>query len=409
MTERNKDGRNEGVFQPWVVALIGVVALFFVSCDGTSDVNEQWTYSVPEVTGDGWNTASAESVGINLDYLDDMMTYINFSDYRYNIHSILIIRNGVLVFEEYFPGYDFAFNPGNNNRGAYTAFDRDTPHCMHSTTKSFTSSLIGIAIDQGFIPSDRVKMFGYFEDYAHLKNSENNNILLEHLLSNTSGLSWNENYVALGSADNDLILMNTNEDPIGFLLGKPVVTEPGAVFNYSGGNTVLLGDILKRASGLDAAEFSGRFLFGPLGITDYRWLYLANGVVYTSGDLYITPRSMAKFGQLFLNRGIWNGARIVSEEWIQKSTALYTSELSPAEYQTWSNGYGYCWWMNDYACNGLTIHTHFTSGWGGQAIYVIPELDSVVVFTAGNYYNIPGMEKAQYFLTRYILPSIHGG
>lgn len=368
--------------------------------------NEEWSYSIPGEIGDGWSTASAESVGINMSYLTDMMTYVNRAYDHHNIHSILIIRNGILVFEEYFDGYDYSFDLNNNCRGAFLEFDMNTVHCTHSTTKSFTSALIGIAIDKGFISTDQEKMFAYFENYGHLKTEEKDKVLLEHLLSNTSGLSWNENYVSLGSTENDLILMSQSADPIGFILDKPAAADPGTLFNYSGGNTNLLGEIVKRSSGLNASDFSGQYLFEPLGITDYRWLFLANDIVYTSGDLYITPRSMAKFGQLFLNKGLWNGVRIISEEWVDKSTALYTSSLSPPGYLEWSNGYGYCWWMNDYTVNGSTVHTYFTSGWGGQAIYIIPEFDSVVVFTAGNYVNVQGMEKVQYFLETYILPSI---
>jgi CubicO group peptidase (beta-lactamase class C family) len=115
---------------------------------------------------------------------------------------------------------------------------------------------------------------------------------------------------------------------------------------------------------------------------------------------------MAKFGQLFLDHGTWDGVRIISKGWVDRSTALYTSRLRPEEYTWWANGYGYCWWINDYIINGMEIHTYMTSGWGGQAIYIIPELDAVVVFTAGNYTVENGMVRVQTILTDYIIPSL---
>ena len=136
----------------------------------------------------------------------------------------------------------------------------------------------------------------------------------------TSGCEWLEMDVPLTDTErNDLIQLFIEPDPIEYILAKPVVAEAGTQWYYSGGDVNLLGEIIRRATGLRIDYFAEKYLFNPLGITDYEWKFLNPDIVYTSGDLKLRPRDMAKFGYLYLNRGIWDGKNIISQEWIEAS------------------------------------------------------------------------------------------
>jgi CubicO group peptidase (beta-lactamase class C family) len=164
------------------------------------------------------------------------------------------------------------------------------------------------------------------------------------------------------------------------------------------------GEIIKRASGLDIFAFSGEHLFKHLGVSQFWWLYLQNNVVACSGELFITPRTMAKFGCLFLNKGIWNNKRIISEEWINKSVAPYIPLPQPHNSTIPADSYGYAWWIYDYELpGGYKVHSYSARGWGGQLIIVLPILDTVVVFTQGYYLTD---HQAQKIMDDYILPAI---
>jgi CubicO group peptidase (beta-lactamase class C family) len=165
------------------------------------------------------------------------------------------------------------------------------------------------------------------------------------------------------------------------------------------------GEIIKRASGLDIFAFSGEHLFHKMEVSKFWWLYLQNNIVACSGELVTTPRTMAKFGYLFLNRGIWKDTRIISEERINKSVAPYISLPQPHNSTTPADSYGYLWWIYDYELpGGYKVHSYSARGWGGQQIMVLPDLDTVVVFTQGYYVRF--YHQGQYMMVRYILPAI---
>ena len=174
----------------WVLAVICFL-LFFTSCkrDNNPAEDTSYTYRAPEQVWDGWETGHAADVGVDIYPLLDMMNKY-FGHSTRDVHGILIIKMGKLIFEEYFPGCDY--EPGNTGyKGAYLHFNRDTLHCMHSVTKSFASTLIGIAIDKGFISGVDEKMCSFFPEYDSLKTTEKEKVTIEHLLSMTSGLKWN--------------------------------------------------------------------------------------------------------------------------------------------------------------------------------------------------------------------------
>ena len=389
----------------WVGFIAGIVMITICGCQtGESEQAAPYAYQVPAQVDDGWDTAHINDVGIEAGPLHEMMDdYLNRRSHL--VHAVLVIKNRMLVFEEYFSGYDFG-PPSSRWQGDYLDFNRDTLHCLHSATKSFASVMVGIAIDKGYIKNVDQKVFSFFPEFNHLRTLEKDKIKLDHVLKMSSGLQWNERDVELTASTNDLALMIGSPDPIGFILGKPVVYEPGSTWYYSGGDTNLAGEIVHKASGLNVDQLSREHLFGPLGITNFHWLYFPynENVVYCSGDLYLRPRDMAKFGQLFLDRGVWKGQRIVSEDWIARSTSEHVSLIGvPTTRAEDDGGYGYQWWLNDYLVYNQSVHSYSARGWGGQQIIVFPELNAVAVFTGGDYLAYPPVHD---LVRDYILPSL---
>ena len=167
---------------------------------------------------------------------------------------------------------------------------------------------------------------------------------------------------------------------------------------------IVLGEIIKSATKMNIDEFSGKYLFEPLDIDSSNWAQFENGVIEAAGGLEITPRAMAKIGVTFLNKGVWNGKQIISEQWVEKSATSFPGNNRikvPGEYPG-RNGYSYSWWIKPFSGSGKRIQMFYALGWGGQYIIVFPELNTVVVFTGGNYLSKPTPFK---ILQRYIIPA----
>ena len=358
---------------------------------------------MPEQTNDGWQTASLDDVGLNEKILSELIEGIHRNEYR-NVHSILIVKDGRLVFEEYFSGYTFDYF-GDQFRGEHTEFGIDTIHNLASVTKAITSALVGIAIEHGFMQDVDEKVFGFFPEYSSLSDQQKDEITLEHLLTMTSGLEWNELALSIKDTRNDQIQLFIVPDPIEYILAKPVVHEPGTRWYYSGGDVNLLGEVIREATGLRMDDFAEKYLFAPLGITEYEWDFINPEVIHASANLKLRPRDMAKFGYLYLNDGTWQGKRIISEEWIEESTHGYIS-IAKVSYlpEGWADSYGYQWFLKTYYSNSTPIDSFFRQGWGGQRISVFPSLDMVVVLTGGNYATEEPVEE---IINRYILPAVH--
>lgn len=369
--------------------LIVFAALGIFSCGKDTVVNPPaYTYRIPEETGDGWQTASLEEVGINRETVSDAINRINYKLYQ-NVHGILIVKDGKLVFEEYFHGLSY--------EGNYTNFDRNTRHYLASVTKSFTSALVGIASDRGMIQDVHAKVFSFFPGYADLRNDEKDRITLEHVLTMSAGLQWDEWSFPYTDSRNSHVSMNNSSDPIRYVLSRPIAAAPGTKFVYNSGLSITLGGVIEKASGLRVNEFVERYLYSPLGISDYYWWRYPNGTFQAGGGLYMLPRDMAKFGCLYLNGGRWNGNQIISKEWVEQSTKAH---ITIDAY--WD--YGYQWWLRTFHANSRAYESFAARGWGGQYIFVFPSLNMVVVFTGGNY-STP--EPVDDILTRFILPAVY--
>lgn len=386
--------------------LIGIYCLIF-SCsknENTTEPTAGYQYTVPLQTEDGWEIASLTSVGMDqLPMINCMNDLSEVAEHR--IHSLLIIKDGKLVFEEYFQGDKFNLAQFTGESG----FDRDDTHNLCSVTKSFTSALIGIAIDQGYIQSVNQSVFDFFPEYAYILNTEpeKSDITLEHLLTMTSGLEWDDETYSYFDPRNDMYRLFSNSNPIKYILLKPLIETPGTFFAYRNCNTNVLGEIVRKASEDRLDVFAEKYLFSKLGISDFEWQMLPNNAVFCSGDLRLRPRDMAKFGYLFLNGGLWEGKQIISQQWIDISTQKL---IDPNNYTTnfsWADGYGYQWWIWE-DIYGVNFSAYFASGWGGQWIIIAPQQNLVVVSTAGNYYTDMRM-PIERIIVDYIIPSISQG
>jgi CubicO group peptidase (beta-lactamase class C family) len=207
--------------------------------------------------------------------------------------------------------------------------------------------------------------------------------------------------------DNDVIgIWFSDKDPISYILEKPLDYEPGTHFNYSGGDIITLGEILRYSTGMDIEEFSEKYLFKPLGISSFNWWNrFDNGVIECAGCLELTPRDMAKIGVTFLNNGIWDGKQIISEYWIEKSTNTFKGNTGikvPGE-DAGRVGYSYTWWTKEFSISGERINGFWALGWGGQKIIIFPEIEMVVVFTGANYTSEINNFR---ILEKYIFPTI---
>jgi CubicO group peptidase (beta-lactamase class C family) len=366
--------------------------------------NSNYDYQQPENINDGLQVGQLHSVGIDTTIISKALNKIASGKFG-EVHSMLIYKNDKLVLEEYFPGHSYKWD-AKNYHGELVNWDKMMPHDQMSCTKSVTSALIAIAIDKGFIKSVKQSIFDYLPDHQHLKVDNREYITIEHLVTMTSGLAWDEWSASHGTAANDIdALWFTCKETISCVLNRPWWAEPGKLFTYNGGGMAILGEIIKNASGMTIDEFSTTHLFEPLGIQNTRWTQFSGGVWDGSGAFYITPRAMVKFGVLYLNDGICNDEQLIPKNWVEKSATPFNNNIDiniPGE-DSGKNGYGYTWWTSTFSHHGETIKMFRAGGWGGQEIMVFPELDMVLVFTGGNY-----AKKTKLFkiVENYILKSI---
>jgi CubicO group peptidase (beta-lactamase class C family) len=386
------------------ILIISILSLLQVSC--TYNSSGQYTYRPPEQFNDGIDVGSLDEVNIDASYIEHAVNKIQGGGYK-EVHSMLILKDNKLVFEEYFMGHKYKWDSPYHH-GEWVTWDQTMLHDVKSVTKSITSTCIGIAIDHGFIESVHQSIFDYLPEHQHLNTDGKDKITIEHMLTMTPGLEWDEWGAPLSSPANDIVgLWFHCEDQITCILERPLIDKPGTSFTYSGGNMIVLGEIIRNATEMDIDEFSRKYLFEPLGIDSPDWtIRYPNGVIEAAGSLEITPRDMAKIGQTFLNHGVWNEKQIISKQWIERSATSFPGNQRiniPGEASGW-NGYSYSWWTKTFYKSGKRVHMYSAGGWGGQHIMVLPELNTVVVFTGGNYVTKRPPFK---ILKKYIIPAIN--
>jgi CubicO group peptidase (beta-lactamase class C family) len=336
------------------------------------------------------------------------MIEIPLKKFKANVHGVIVLRSGSLLFEYYGGGPDQRWEP--NSQWRVTGIPWKTSslpavvhgvgvkHDVQSVTKSVVSLLIGIALDRKLLASVDEPIWKFFPEFAALRTAAKDRILLRHLLTMTSGIAWNESRLSYSDPENSVLRMDAAPDPYQYVLEQPLTTEPGTKWNYSGGSTALLGAILQKVSQKPLAEFAREALFEPLGITEFEWIRMPSGEIAADGGLRLRPRDMAKLGQLVLSQGEWKGKRIVSASWLRESLRknIDVGHLH----------YGYQWWIGSSSVNSRTVEWFAAIGFGGQRIIIVPSLDLVVIFTAGLYDSNGEQALMNNLLGIYILPSI---
>ena len=345
--------------------------LFLTSCSVLAPgANGSPTVSPDYWPTSAWRTSSPEQQGMDSAILVAMLTEIQ--DKPYPIHGLVIIRNGYLVLEMYTP-----------------PFQATSRHYIASATKSFTSALIGVAIEKGAIGRLDARLLDFFPGRTFANpDPRKQEIKLEHLLTMSSGLDWPTQglYEPLGGQ------LQAASDGVQLMLDRPMASQPGTQFNYNTGGSLLLSAVLSQATGMSALEYAQQNLFSPLGISDVLWAADPQGITQGGGGLELVPRDMAKFGYLYLKDGVWDGQAIIPSQWVKTSTAAHikTSYVLDLEY-------GYHWWVHP---SGV----YQARGYGGQRIFVLPDQQMVVVFVSG--FSGEDMEYVpDSLLNTYIIPA----
>ena len=215
--------------------------------------------------------------------------------------------------------------------------------------------------------------------------------------SGLDAVDFGTNRKSLASEDN----YQSTQDWTKTILEAPMINEPNTHANYGSANPYLLGVVMDSAVSEPLELFMDKNLFQKLGISNYIIQTDMAGRPYFGGGMYLTPRDMIKFGELYLKNGKWKKHQILSKDWINNSFKNYkVLENTPDK-----NGYGYLWWHNNYQINGELLKSIEARGAGGQYIFIIPSLETVVVITAGNYRN-GKTQQPELILEKYILPYI---
>jgi len=315
----------------------------------------------------GWKTSLPETQDMSSKKLQAMENYIDNQNLGPYIDSLLIIRNGYLVYESY----------------PSAIYEEDDEHHIYSCTKVFTSALIGIALDEGYITGINNFVIDYFpsKTFANM-DSRKEAITIKHLLTMTAGLEWVDQI--------NFYQMAASSDGVQYVLDQPMESEPGEVWNYNSGASHLLSAILDQETPSGTLNYAEMKIFNPLNITNYSWNLDSQGIPIGGTLLHLTSRDMAKFGFLYLHNGNWNGTQLIPSSYVTESIASFKNVEFDLGY---GRGYGYKWWTYRWA------HAYTARGTNEQYIVVIPDLNLVVVSTGNTDFQFIRL------LVNYILPS----
>ncbi|WFU26093.1 serine hydrolase [Bradyrhizobium sp. CB1717] len=298
------------------------------------------------------------------------------------LHALLVSQGGKLVFEHYGEGEDQRWDRTLGN----VVFGPDVLHDLRSVSKSVVGLAYGIALSEGKVPAPDAKLYAQFPEYADLAAQPGRDKLtIHHLLSMTLGLEWDELTIPYGDPRNSEIAMEAAPDRYRFILGRPIVGEPGAKWTYCGGATALLGRLIAKGTGQALPAYCRRVLFDPLGFGPSDWSVGHDGEPRAASGARLLPRDLLKIGQLMLANGRWNGKSVVPADWVKRVT-------TPVVQTRVGRDYGYQWYIGDFA-TAQPLHWFGAVGWGGQYLYVIPARDLAFVIHCGNY-GRSGQEQA---------------
>ncbi|MCF6405513.1 beta-lactamase family protein [Chitinophaga filiformis] len=353
---------------------------------------QQTNNGYPAKLADGISIATLKDEKISEDKINMLAEEIGKNTYP-NIHSLLISRHNKLVYERYWPGEDQHWG----NAIGVVPHAQDSLHDIRSISKSIVSACVGIAIQQGKIKSVDQKVLSFFPAYAAQDTGLKSTLTIEHLLSMSSGLVWNED-VPYDNPENSEIRMIMSPDPVGYVLSQPMEAPPGQVWKYNGGTTQLLAAIIERTTGKPVDQFAREYLFKPLGITAFEWLkYPGTNIPAAASGLRLRSRDLLKFGLLYSNNGIWQGKQVVPAHWVKASFQPHVKRPGGA--------YGYQFWIWNDTVDNKPVSVVNCVGNGDQRIIFDKEHDLVVVITAGNYNKWDIRKNSAAIMRDYIVPA----
>ena len=344
----------------------------------------------------GWALASAANVGLDQHFLLKLDKDMTSGTYSQMMDSFAVFRCGQKVFDRTYPhNYAMIYGTEATKRGPYNErlfgrynyfdpywhpyYHGSELHTMQSVTKTVTSVIIGVAMQRGdFKAGLDTPVLKYF-DVTRVSNVDDRKrrITLRHLLTMSAGLEWNDEGFDTGDPQNDTSLMEASDDWVLYAIDKPMVAEPGEVWNYDSGGSELLAYIFQKETGQDIDDYGQKYLFGPLGIK-HEWKRTYLGVVDTEGGLYLTGSDLAKIGYLYLHDGTWDGQQIVSREWVKQSLTPYFQTSAQPDFKGFM--YGFQWWL--FKLPNSTEYVWMARGFGGQNLMVFPKEGLIVTFTA---------------------------
>ena len=332
-----------------------------------------YTYRPPNTLGDGWRTNTLTEVGMDEHRIDELIHAIlsaDPADNNFNIQGLLIARHGTLVFEDYFYG-----------------FDRDRPHDMRSASKTFATVLAGIAADRGLLRTD-TRIVPLFPGYQPLSNPDprKDHIMLRDLMTMTPGLACDDGNEKSPGNEETMQQQAQTADWYRYTLGLPMVSDPGGTAPiYCSASIHLVGGAVRQVTKRWLPEVFSEYVADPLQFGTYHINLTPTGEAYMGGGMYVRPRDQLKLGQLYLNKGIWGGRRVISERWVRKSWNIAgTFERGVVPFDK-DHRYGYGWHIHDLEWQGRKYRDYYAGGNGGQNVIVIPDLDIVIGSTGGSY------------------------
>ncbi|MEO0972540.1 MAG: serine hydrolase, partial [Pseudomonadota bacterium] len=341
----------------------------------------------PEARDDGWPVALPQTRDVDPAPLLALTRRIAAEDptnlYAESVHTLVLTQGGVVILEESFYGHDPLM-----------------PHDTRSAGKSFASTLVAMAQQQGYEISPSTRLGEVFAEQIPADDARKRRIEVRHLMSMSSGLECDDDDG--NSPGNEEVMQSQTQQPdwVRYALNLAMVREPGARGVYCSAGVNLAGGVVEQTSGRWLPEFFDTHFAQPLGIRHYHVNLMPSGSMYLGGGIRLTGRDLAKFGQLMLNDGEWKGERILPKGWAARASA-------PAASIHQAGDYGWNWWHQSFTVDGRRIDTHYASGNGGQLVFFIPQLDAVFVVLAGNYGNYGTWRRYRdVYLPEYVIPAL---
>ncbi len=321
-----------------------------------------------------------------------------------NLHGVVAMREGRIVFERYLAGPDMA----RARPQGVLRFGPDTLHDMRSVTKSIVGLLYGIALAAGCVQLPEAKLLAQFPEYPDLAaDPARQSLTVGHALTMTLNTEWDELSIPYSDPRNSEIAMDRAPDRYRYILERPILGPPGIRWTYNGGATALLARLIARGTTRKLHEFAREALFAPLGIHRTEWACGVDGEAIAASGLRMTPRDLARIGAMVLDGGRWNGRQVVPTEWLATS---FTPAVSIPD----GRRYGCHWYVGRVATDDGAGDVRWEDmvlaiGNGGQRLFLLPRLDMAVAVTAGNY-DAPDQSRPPMIVLRDILlPALWSG